>query len=67
MTPGGGAARAGISAGDIITALASQPTTSLAALQSVLATHKPGDRVQAQVSRDGTTSTVTVTLGTLTS
>ena len=54
VTPGGAAARAGISAGDIITALAGQPTTSLAALQSVLAAHKPGDRVQAQLTRDGT-------------
>ncbi len=67
VTPGGAAARAGISAGDIITALAGQPATSLAALQAVLAAHKPGDRVQARLTRNGTTSTVTVTLGTLTS
>jgi putative serine protease PepD len=67
VTPGGAAARAGIQSGDIITALAGQPTASLAALQSVLAERKPGDRVQAQVSRDGTESTVTVTLGSLTS
>jgi putative serine protease PepD len=67
VTAGGAAARAGIAAGDIITALAGQPVVSLAALQSVLAAHKPGDRVQAQVSRDGTTSAVTVTLGSLTS
>ena len=67
MTPDGAAARAGISAGDIITALVGHPTASLAALQSVLAAHKPGDRVQAQLTRDGTETTVTVTLGTLTS
>jgi putative serine protease PepD len=67
VTPGGAAAKAGIQPGDIITALAGQPTASLAALQSVLAARKPGDRVQAQVSRDGTTSTVTVTLGSLAS
>ncbi|HET9081865.1 MAG TPA: trypsin-like peptidase domain-containing protein [Trebonia sp.] len=67
VTPGGAAARAGIRAGDIITALAGQPTDSSAALQSVLAAHKPGDRVQAQVSRDGAPSTVTVALGSLTS
>jgi S1-C subfamily serine protease len=67
VTPGGAAAQAGITAGDIITSLAGQPTDSVAALQSVLAAHKPGDRVQAQVARDGTTSTVTVTLGSLTS
>ncbi|TVZ07436.1 PDZ domain-containing protein [Trebonia kvetii] len=67
VTAGGAAARAGITAGDIITALAGQPVASLAELQSVLAAHKPGDRVQAQVSRDGTTSALTVTLGSLTS
>ena len=67
VTPGGAAANAGIAAGDIITALAGQPTASAAALQSVLAAHKPGDRVQARVSRNGTESTVLVTLGTLTS
>jgi putative serine protease PepD len=67
VTPGGAAARAGITAGDVITALAGQATASLAALQSVLAARKPGDRVQARLSRDGTTSTVTVTLGSLTS
>ena len=67
VTPGGAAAKAGIQSGDIITALAGQPTASLAALQSVLAARKPGDRVQAQVSRDGATSTVTVTLGSLSS
>jgi len=66
VTPGGAAARAGIQSGDIITALAGQPAASLAALQSVLAARKPGDRVQARLSRDGATSTVTVTLGSLT-
>jgi putative serine protease PepD len=63
VTPGGAAAQAG----DIITDLAGQPVPSVAALQSVLAAHKPGDRVQARVSRNGTESTVTVTLGSLTS
>jgi putative serine protease PepD len=67
VTPGGAAANAGIAAGDIITALAGQPTASVAALQSVLAAHKPGDRIQASLSRGGTESTVLVTLGSLTS
>jgi S1-C subfamily serine protease len=67
VTPGGAAARAGIKPGDIITALAGQPIASLAALQSVLAARKPGDRVQARLTRGGTTSAVTVTLGSLTS
>jgi putative serine protease PepD len=67
VAPGGAAARAGIQPGDIITALASQPVPSVAALQSILAARKPGDRVLAQVSRGGTETTVTVTLGSLTS
>ncbi len=67
VTPGGAAAKAGIQAGDVITALAGQPVPSVAALQSVLATHKPGDRVPARLSRNGTESTVQVTLGSITS
>jgi S1-C subfamily serine protease len=67
VTPGGAAARAGIQPGDVILNLAGQPVPSLAALQSVLAAHKPGDRVQARVSRDGTESNVQLTLGSLTS
>jgi putative serine protease PepD len=67
VTPGGAAAKAGIQAGDIITALAGQPVPSVAALQSVLAARKPGDRVQARVTRNGTQSTVQLTLDSLTS
>jgi hypothetical protein len=67
VSPGGAAAKAGIQPGDIITALAGQPVPSVAALQSVLAAHKPGDQVQARMSRDGAESTVRVTLGSLTS
>ena len=53
VTPGGAAAKAGIMPGDIITVLAGQPIASVAGLQSVLAAHKSGDRVQARLSRDG--------------
>ena len=67
LTPGGAAAKAGIQAGDIIVDLAGQPVTSVAALQSILAAHKPGDQVRARVLRNGTGSTVLVTLGSLTS
>jgi putative serine protease PepD len=67
VTPGGAAAKAGIQPGDIIAALAGQPTASVAALQSVLTAHKPGDRIPARLSRNGTESTVQVTLGSLTS
>jgi S1-C subfamily serine protease len=67
VTPGGAAARAGSQPGDILTALAGQPVPSVAALQSVLAAHKPGDRVQGRLSRGGTESAVQLTLGSLTS
>ena len=67
MSPGGAAATAGIQPGDIIVDLAGQPVSSMAALQSVLAGHKPGDRVQARVTREGAESTVQLTLGSLTS
>ena len=67
VTPGGAAAKAGIQAGDIIVSVAGQPTGSITALQSVLATQKPDDRVPVRISRNGTQSTVTVTLGSLTS
>lgn len=66
VMPGGGAQKAGIQAGDIIVSVDGQATNSAAALQSVIATHKPGDQVQVQISRNGTQSTVTVTLGNLT-
>ena len=66
VTPGGAAAKAGIKAGDIIVELAGQQTESVAALQTVLAAHKPGDQVQARISRNGTELTVQVTLSSLT-
>jgi S1-C subfamily serine protease len=47
--------------------VAGQPTESVTALQAALALHKPGDRVPVRLARNGSTSTVTVTLGSLTS
>src|SRR5215475_5128703 len=59
VKPGFPAAQAGIRAGDVILAVNGQPTGSVAALQSVLATLKPGDQVQVRLSRDGSQRTVT--------
>jgi S1-C subfamily serine protease len=64
---GGAAAKAGIQVGDVIVDLAGQPTATFAVLQSVLAAHKPGGRIQARLLRNGIEHTVVVTLGSLTS
>ena len=44
-----------------------RPGGACRAVESVLAAHKPGGQVQARLSRDGTESTVQVTLGSITS
>ena len=67
VTPGGAAAKAGIQPGDIIVDMAGQKIASTAELQSILAAHKPGDRVAAGLSHNGSQSTVMLTLGSLTS
>ena len=67
VTSGGAAADAGIVAGDVITSLDKVAVTSMAALSAELATLKPGQRVPVGITKaDGSTSTVTATLGTLT-
>jgi len=66
VKPGEPAAQAGIRAGDVILAVNGQPTDSVTALQSVLATLKPGDQVRVRLSRAGSQRTVTATLGSLT-
>jgi S1-C subfamily serine protease len=65
-TPGGGAARAGIVAGDVITAINGKPVTSLADLQNILAGLSPGATANVTVvTQGGATKTVPVTLGQL--
>ena len=66
MTPGGAAARAGITTGDVITAINGQPVTSLSDLQDVLAGLAPGSSATVTVAgQDGATRTVHVVLGQL--
>ena len=66
VTSGGPAANAGIVAGDTITELDKVAVTSMDALSGELATLKPGQQVPVGVTKsDGSSSTVTVTLGTL--
>ncbi|MET7329362.1 trypsin-like peptidase domain-containing protein [Nonomuraea sp. NPDC005650] len=64
--PGGGAQKAGIKAGDVIVSINGKDTPTMASLSELLATLKPGDQVKVEIQRaDGTTATVTVTLGQL--
>jgi 2-alkenal reductase len=65
VAAGSPAARAGLRAGDIITAIDGQALTESRPLQSVLLAHKPGDRLSLTVARGGgsTETTLTVTLG----
>lgn len=66
VTKGGPADSAGIAPGDIIVSVAGQPTDSTAALQTVLANEKPGDKVPVRVLHgNGAESTVTVALSQL--
>ncbi|MFL5953283.1 MAG: trypsin-like peptidase domain-containing protein [Gaiellaceae bacterium] len=64
VLPGGGAAKAGIRPGDVITAIDGKPTPSLDDLAQVLASHKPGDTVKVTVT-GRRKATLTVKLGEL--
>lgn len=66
VIPGGPAAAAGISEGDVITAVNEQQTPSASALSKVLAALSPGQTVPvALVRSNGSAATVRVTLGQL--
>lgn len=63
VLPNASAARAGITAGDVITAIGSRHITSPAGLQSVLATQRPGQHVTVSwTDQQGQSHTATVTL-----
>ena len=59
---GSGAARGGLQAGDIITAVDGTEVASVSALQEAVKEYKAGDTVTFSVYRDGETATVDVTL-----
>ena len=66
VVSGGPADKAGIVAGDTITALDAQSIPDSATLIEDTAAHRPGDVVKLTITHaDGTTATVTATLGTL--
>lgn len=66
LQDGGPAAKAGIAVGDVIEAIDGKQIADTTALVAELARRRPGDRAKVSLMRsDGTTSTLTVTLGEL--
>ena len=63
VTPGGGAAKAGIEVGDVVTKVGDREIDSADALIAAVRSHQPGDKVTLTYTRGGDTRTATVTLG----
>ncbi len=64
IVAGGPAAKAGLKAGDLITAVNGKRVTSIDQFVGTIATYAPGDTVRLTVQRGGQTKTVPVKLGT---
>jgi serine protease Do len=62
VVAGSPAEQAGLKQGDVITKLDNDKITSTASLQSIIAKHKPGNKVKLTVVRDGKPQTIEVTL-----
>lgn len=67
VTSGGPADKAGVKPGDVLVSVAGQPVPDQEVLAAVLAAQRVGAAVPVQIMRDGTTTTVQVTLGELAS
>jgi putative serine protease PepD len=65
VVPGGPSAKAGLRPGDVITSINGQPATSNVQLQEITLTSKPGSTVDLEYTRNGSSATATVTLGTM--
>ncbi|MFF3499051.1 trypsin-like peptidase domain-containing protein [Streptomyces sp. NPDC003247] len=63
VTPGGPGDRAGIRAGDVITEIDGQPVHSGEELIVKTRAHRPGDRLELTVERDGKERALTLVLG----
>ncbi len=63
VTPGGAADKAGLKPGDVITKLGGTPIENGPALVSRIWTHKPGETVDVEYTRNGQTFNTKVTLG----
>jgi putative serine protease PepD len=62
VDPNGAAAAAGLRAGDVVTAVGDRPVTTSTELTAAVRSRPPGDQVALTVRRDGSTTTVDVTL-----
>jgi len=62
VAAGGPAAKAGLQAGDVVTAINGTPVSTTEALIATVRTHQPGEKVQVTYRRGGTTRTASVTL-----
>jgi len=62
VAAGGPAARAGLAAGDAVTAVGATAITSTESLIATVRTHQPGDKIALTYHRGGAVHTVTVTL-----
>jgi putative serine protease PepD len=63
VAAGGPASRAGVKAGDVITAIDGRRITGSSDMVATIASHKPGDKLTLTVARSGGTDQLTVTLG----
>jgi putative serine protease PepD len=63
VTPGGGAAAAGLQTGDLVTAVDGVKIADATELIVKVRSHAPGDTLTLTVTRNGQTSDVSVTLG----
>jgi putative serine protease PepD len=64
VTSGSPAADAGLKAGDVVTALNGESIANAEELTAAVVSKQPGDTVKITVERDGSTKTLTATLGT---
>jgi putative serine protease PepD len=64
VTSGSPAADAGLKAGDVVTALDGTSISDAEELTAAVVSKQPGDTVKITVQRDGSTKTLTATLGT---
>jgi putative serine protease PepD len=65
VTRGGGAAKAGLRAGDVIRKVGDADITTVQSLTEALAGLRPGEKVEVRFVRDGTSRGVEVNLGSL--